>query len=66
MLTTKEIIQRLSGLDLLEHKLSELEKRAEKLIDVVQSHEARLIRIEALIELTKSQRISKKEPALLD
>jgi len=49
-----EIINRLSGLNLIKEKLERTSKRIEKLSDYVVDHEKRLIRMETIVDIAKS------------
>jgi len=50
-----EIINRLSGLNLIKEKLDRVSKRIEKLSDYVVDHEKRLIRMETIVDIAKSR-----------
>jgi len=55
-----EIINRLSGLNLIKEKLDRTAKRIEKLSDYVVDHEKRLIRMETIVDIAKSRSDKKR------
>ncbi len=55
-----EIINRLSGLNLIKEKLERTSKRIEKLSDYVVDHEKRLIRMETIVDIAKSRSDKKR------
>ena len=51
----REIINRLSGMNLVQAKLEDTTSRIEKLADIIVDHEKRLTRNETMIEVLEKQ-----------